>query len=75
MPPSTDSWKALWRIEDLALVQTMLGRQEEALDRLDFLLSRSGEASTHVLRLDPRWAPLRTNPRFQALLAKYEVKP
>jgi serine/threonine protein kinase/tetratricopeptide (TPR) repeat protein len=74
MPATKDGWKALWRIEDLALVHAMLGQQDEAIDRLDFLLSKTGEISTHVLRLDPRWDPLRSNPRFQALLAKYGNK-
>jgi eukaryotic-like serine/threonine-protein kinase len=75
MPVSKDLWRALFRIEDLALVYAMLGQQDEAISRLDFLLSHTGEISTHVLRLDPRWDPLRSNPRFQALLVKYAVKP
>jgi serine/threonine-protein kinase len=75
MPPSKDLWKALWRIEDLALVHTMLGQQDEAIERLDFLLSRTGEISTNTLRLEPRWDPLRENPRFQALLKKYGDQP
>jgi len=75
MPPSKDAWRAPWRIGDLALVHTMLGQQNEAIDRLDFLLSHTGEISTHTLRLEPRWDPLRSNPRFQALLAKYGDPP
>jgi tetratricopeptide (TPR) repeat protein len=71
MPLATDFWRALWRIEDLARVHTMLGQQDEAIERLDFLLSHTGEISTHTLRLEPRWDPLRANPRFQALLTKY----
>ena len=39
----------------------MLGQQNEAIARLDFLLSHSGEISTQVLRLDQRWDPLRSN--------------
>jgi serine/threonine protein kinase/tetratricopeptide (TPR) repeat protein len=75
MPPSKDLWRAPWRIKDLALVHTMLGQQDEAIDQLDSLLSRTGEISTHMLRLEPRWDPLRANPRFQALLAKYGDPP
>jgi hypothetical protein len=52
----------------------MLGDQAEAIDQLEHLLATSGEFSTHVLRLDPRWEPLKSNARFQALLAKYENK-
>jgi tetratricopeptide (TPR) repeat protein len=74
MPLATDVWRALWRRHDLALVETMVGQQNEAIDQLGFLLSHTGEISTHVLRLDPRWEPLSSNPRFQALLVKYAVK-
>jgi serine/threonine protein kinase/tetratricopeptide (TPR) repeat protein len=70
-PVSKDAWRAMSRIEDLALVLTMLGEQNEAIERLDFLLSGSGEISTHMLRLDPRWQALASNPRFQALLTKH----
>lgn len=75
MPISTDFWRARSRIENLALVQTMAGQQNEAIDRLDFLLSRTGEVSTHELSLDPRWDPLRANPRFPTLLQKYSATP
>jgi TolB-like protein/tetratricopeptide (TPR) repeat protein len=75
MPVSKDAWRALYRFEDLALAHTMVGQTGEAIAQLDDLLARSGAMTPHVLRLDPRWDPLRSDPRFQALLAKYEVKP
>jgi predicted Zn-dependent protease len=75
MPTSTDSWRAMWRRQDLARVLAMIGNQNEAIDELDFLLSHPSEMSTPLLRLDPRWDPLRSNPRFQALLTKYGNKP
>jgi len=74
MSASKDAWRALYRLEDLALVYTTVGRSGEAIAQLDDLLARSGEWTPHVLRLDPRWDPLRSDPRFQALLTKYEVK-
>lgn len=71
---SKDAWIGLKRIEDLALVCVLTGRQDEAIEQLGVLLSSSGEMTPHVLRLDPRWDPLRKNPKFEALLAKHEVR-
>jgi serine/threonine-protein kinase len=74
MPASKDAMRAIFRVRDLALVYTMVGQPSEAITALDSLLDRCGQWTTHVLRLDPLWDPLRSDPRFQALLAKYEVK-
>jgi TolB-like protein len=73
MPTSKDAWLGLQPIQDLAFVCALVGRQDEAIEQLGVLLSSSGEMTPHVLRLDPRWDPLRKNPKFEALLAKYEV--
>jgi Tetratricopeptide repeat. len=74
MPTSKDAWMGLRRIEDLAFVDALAARTDEAIEHLGVLLSRSGEMTPHVLRLDPRWDPLRKNPKFESLLAKYEVR-
>jgi serine/threonine-protein kinase len=74
MPASKDAWRSLWRLEDLAVVYTILGRHEDAIAALDDLLGRSGQWTPNALRLEPEWDPLRSHPRFQALLAKYEVR-
>ena len=50
----------------------MVGENDRAIGRLDYLLSIPCDLSTPILAIDPIWEPLRDNPRFQALLAKYE---
>jgi tetratricopeptide (TPR) repeat protein len=74
MPASRDAMRAINRVQDLALVYTMVGQTDDAIATLNDLLARSGWFSVHVLRLDPTWDPLRADTRFQALLTKYEVK-
>jgi serine/threonine-protein kinase len=74
MPASKDAWRALYLLENLALVQTMVGRPGEAIASLEDLLERSGPCTAHPIRLSPVWDPLRADPRFRALLARHEVK-
>ena len=53
-----------------------VGDADAATDEIERLLSRPSLVSVHTLRLDPRWDPIRNDPRFQALLVKYaEPKP
>lgn len=47
-----------------------VGEHEAAMDQLEKLLSAPSWMSVHILRRDPRWAPLRANARFQRLLAR-----
>ncbi len=58
--------------EERARILAQAGDIDAALDEIEQLLAGPGLLSVHTLRLDPRWDPLRDNPRFQALLAKYE---
>jgi TolB-like protein/cytochrome c-type biogenesis protein CcmH/NrfG len=55
----------------LAQIEASLGDLESALDALPNLLKVPAGVTAAELRLDPRWDPLRSDPRFQALLAKY----
>jgi TolB-like protein/Flp pilus assembly protein TadD len=61
-------------LADLAYLYTMLGQPGEAIAVLNEVLSQSGSFTAHMVRLDPGFDPLRSDPRFQALLKKYEVK-
>jgi len=47
-----------------------LGQQDAAIDHLAYLLSVPSWMSVGPLRVDKLWDPLRTNPRFQRLLAE-----
>ena len=68
LPVEKEAWRGSVRVEDLARIYTMVGEYDEALDRIEYLLSIPGELSVNILRLDPVWDPLRDNPRFQRLL-------
>ena len=74
MPPTRDAYRGVSGVEDLARIYTMVGNQEAAIEQLDYLLSHPSWISATLLRVEPRWDPLRKNPKFVALLAKYEVK-
>ena len=58
------------RLEDLALIYTMVGNQEAAVQTLEQLISVPSWMSVSLIRLDPAWKPLRQNPQFVALLSK-----
>ena len=74
LPLSKDAVYGIPGLIDLAHIHALLGDFDEAVERLEFLLSRPGWISVPWLRADPRWILLRGDPRFEALLAKYAPK-
>ena len=56
--------------EDAALAFTMAGAHDAALDQLSILLATPAHFSVQLLRLDPRWDPLRTHPRYRELTGR-----
>jgi TolB-like protein/Flp pilus assembly protein TadD len=68
LPVEVEAWRGAWRLEDLARVYAAAGEKSRAMDILERLLSNPGEAGPGMLRLDPAWDPLRSEPRFLALL-------
>jgi TolB-like protein/Tfp pilus assembly protein PilF len=60
--------------EDVAQVYAILGDNARAIELLDGLLSRPSEVTLQTLKINPAWDPLRNDPGFQALFAKYAGK-
>jgi serine/threonine-protein kinase len=56
--------------EDRARILAAVGDRSAAIDEVERLLARPSLLSVHTLRLDPRWDPIREDPRFTALLAR-----
>jgi serine/threonine-protein kinase len=57
--------------ERAALILAQAGIVDDALRYLEPLLAGPSYTSVHQLQLDPRYDPIRDDPRFQALLEKY----
>ena len=73
-PESKDAFEGPEIAEQVAQVYTILGDNGRAIDLLDELLSRPSEVTSQSLKMDPAWDPLRNDPAFQALFAKYAGK-
>ena len=73
LPVEKESWKGVYLVGDLAYTYVKLGMYPEALNKLDYLLSIPGPLSTNILKLDPRWAPLRDLPEFDKIIKKYTI--
>ncbi|UCG86499.1 MAG: protein kinase [Gemmatimonadota bacterium] len=56
-----------WR----AMIFAQAGLTDETLAELEPLLAGPSLTSAHMVRLDPRYDPIRDDPRFEALLDKY----
>jgi tetratricopeptide (TPR) repeat protein len=70
LPVSRDAFAGPYEIHQLARIYALTGEPEKALDQLGPLLKVPYNLSPGLLRIDPNFAPLRKNPRFQALIAQ-----
>ena len=74
LPVSKDALSGVYLVEDLALIYVMVGKYDDAIKQIKYLLSIPGFLSTKILELDPRWAPLRNLPEFKKMIERYSVK-
>jgi TolB-like protein/class 3 adenylate cyclase/Tfp pilus assembly protein PilF len=73
-PESKDAFEGPPLTEQVAEVHALIGDTGRAIEILDGLMNRPSQLTVHTLKLNPAWDPLRNDPRFQALLAKYASK-
>lgn len=71
LPYRHDKFQGRVVAENRARIMAQLGETDAALDEIESLLAEPSHVSVHTLRLDPSWDPIRDQPRFRALLAKY----
>src|SRR6266568_4335955 len=74
LPESKDAFGGPEITAGVAEVYCIVGENGRAIEVLDGLLSRPSDVTVPGLRLSPVWDPLRSDPRFQALLDKYSAK-
>jgi len=73
-PESVDAFEGPQITQQLAEVYAINGDATRAIDLLDGLFQRPSPITTHLLKLQLQWDPIRKDPRFQALIDKYGAK-
>jgi TolB-like protein/Tfp pilus assembly protein PilF len=73
-PESKDAFGGPEVTVGVAEVYATLGENDRAIEILDGLLSRPSAITVESIKINPIWDPLRSDPRFQAVLQKYGNK-
>jgi hypothetical protein len=68
-PIGSDATNGAYYQHQLARIYLLVGEPEKALDMLEPLLDIPYYLSPGWLKIDPTFAPLRGNPRFERLIA------
>jgi TolB-like protein/Flp pilus assembly protein TadD len=74
LPESQDALEGPKATLELAKIYTWTGETDQALLLLDHSLTTPSGITVSSLKLDPVWDPLRSDPRFQALIDKHDAK-
>jgi TolB-like protein/Flp pilus assembly protein TadD len=73
LPESQDAFDGPQGITALAQIYAWTGEHDEAFRLLDHLLVIPNGLTVPIVKLDPTWDPLRSDPRFQALIDRYAL--
>src|SRR5947207_1284446 len=74
LPESVDAFEGPQITQQLAEVYAINGDATRAIEILDGLFQRPSPITTHLLKLQLQWDPIRKDRRFQALIDKYGAK-
>jgi serine/threonine-protein kinase len=74
LPEAEDALTGPKITRGLAIIYARTGEIDHALQLLEHLLTVPAGVTVPLLKLDPVWDPLRTDPRFEALINKYGAK-
>jgi hypothetical protein len=69
LPTSKDAYTGSYLQHQLARIYVLVGEHDRALDQLESLLRMPYYLSAGWLRIDPNFAPLRGNARFERLVS------
>jgi TolB-like protein/Tfp pilus assembly protein PilF len=74
VPEGKDAFGGPEIMTGVAEVYATLGDKDRAIEILDGLLNRPSSVTAELLKVNPIWDPLRSDPRFQGLIGKYGAK-
>jgi serine/threonine-protein kinase len=68
LPVSKEAYRGVNLLTGLAMIYALVGRSTDAIEKLEYLVSVPSYVSPASLRVDPRWAMLRGDERFEKLV-------
>jgi tetratricopeptide (TPR) repeat protein len=74
LPLKKEAYRGYYREWDMAIIYTLLDDYDNALKKIDFILSIPGAFSVNQLKLDPLYDPLRKLSGYKAIIEKYSEK-